>query len=419
MKSRSRGALAVLIAIGTAACQDDSRISAGLGSEVRDSAGIRIVENVQPRDRSRLRWRIGPEPTFATSISAHLDYGAYFARDATRLRDGRIVVAHRDGDLPVFHASGDLRWVWGGQYTPQTGEWTGERTGELGEYFWSDGVAPWPGDSIVAWGDTWGPRVVDEQYGVSVFDAGGNFSRFVPLPIDERDVEDVDATSDGSILVVSKAGQEDSVSVQVWSSEGELRSSLAMLPAVEFFHLAEYGAVWYSKIFGSSPVSEPWAELVVVGNTSRYELRAFRVDGSLARIVRREHVLRPPTPEDVEAFIEMWVAADGFNPRPDLRRHLQSVPVAEHLPAFHQVMSDASGHLWVEEHRVPGGKPSPPLWTVFDPEGKVLGFVETPAGLEILEIGEDYILGTTRDEHHVEHCPPWPHQHVVVWPLAR
>lgn len=415
MKIRPRRALAVLIAVGTVACQQDGRISAGLGSEVRDSAGILIVENVQPRDRSRLPWRIGPKPTFATSVSAHHDYVAYLARDATKLRDGRIVVAHRDGYLPVFRASGDLSRVWGGRYDFQTGEWTGA----LGQRMWSDGVAPWPGDSIVAWGDIWGPRV-DEQYGVSVFDTGGNFSRFVPLPIDERDVEDVDATSDGSILVVSKAGQEDSVSVQIWSSEGELRSSLGMLPAVEFFHLAEYGAVWYSKIFGSSPVSEPWAELVVVGNTSRYELRAFRVDGSLARIVRREHVLRPPAPEDVEAVIEMWVARDEFNSRPEeLHRHLQSVPVAEHLPAFDRVISDASGHLWVEEHRVPGGKLSPLLWTVFDPEGKVLGFVETPAGLEILEIGEDYILGTTRDENHVEHCPPWPHQHVVVWPLAR
>ena len=33
------------------------------------------------------------------------------------------------------------------------------------------------------------------------------------------------------------------------------------------------------------------------------------------------------------------------------------------------------------------------LWTVFDPVGRILGFVETPDGLEIYEIGEDYILG--------------------------
>ena len=51
------------------------------------------------------------------------------------------------------------------------------------------------------------------------------------------------------------------------------------------------------------------------------------------------------------------------------------------------------------------------LWTVFDPEGRVLGFVETPEGLRIWEIGEDYILGRADDGLGVES--------VQVWPLER
>ena len=39
-----------------------------------------------------------------------------------------------------------------------------------------------------------------------------------------------------------------------------------------------------------------------------------------------------------------------------------------------------------------------PVWTVFNPEGHILGFVETPAGLDIYEIGEDYILGLATDD---------------------
>lgn len=41
----------------------------------------------------------------------------------------------------------------------------------------------------------------------------------------------------------------------------------------------------------------------------------------------------------------------------------------------------------------------------------MLGFVETPKGLRIDQIGEDYILGHFRDELDVEH--------VQVWPLKR
>ncbi len=41
----------------------------------------------------------------------------------------------------------------------------------------------------------------------------------------------------------------------------------------------------------------------------------------------------------------------------------------------------------------------------------MLGFVETPTGLEILQIGEDFILGRAKHEFEVEY--------VQVWPLER
>jgi hypothetical protein len=33
------------------------------------------------------------------------------------------------------------------------------------------------------------------------------------------------------------------------------------------------------------------------------------------------------------------------------------------------------------------------VFTVFDPQARRLGDVEVPDGLEVLEIGEDYVLG--------------------------
>ena len=69
--------------------------------------------------------------------------------------------------------------------------------------------------------------------------------------------------------------------------------------------------------------------------------------------------------------------------RAELCRNFQSVPVADRLPAFATVMSDAADHLWVEEFEVPGEERPGALWTVFDAEGHVLGFVETPEGLGV------------------------------------
>ena len=91
----------------------------------------------------------------------------------------------------------------------------------------------------------------------------------------------------------------------------------------------------------------------------------------------------------------------------EVRQNLQSVPVAEHITAFSSVIVDRLDHLWVEEFELPGQARPGSLWTVFDPEGRVLGFVETPDRLEIFEIAEDYILGRSWDEMYVEYVQLW------------
>ena len=48
-----------------------------------------------------------------------------------------------------------------------------------------------------------------------------------------------------------------------------------------------------------------------------------------------------------------------------------------------------------------------PLWTVFDAEGRALGFIETPDGLTVFEIGADYLLGRVTDYLGVESVQVW------------
>ena len=84
-----------------------------------------------------------------------------------------------------------------------------------------------------------------------------------------------------------------------------------------------------------------------------------------------------------------------------------ATPLAATFPALSTILSDASGNLWVREYDFPREQRPAPLWTVFDPEGRVLGFIETPEGLRIGQIGEDYILGHYRDELEVEYVQVW------------
>jgi hypothetical protein len=63
-------------------------------------------------------------------------------------------------------------------------------------------------------------------------------------------------------------------------------------------------------------------------------------------------------------------------------------------------MADAESNLWVADYLAPGDEQ--PRWRVFDPEGRMLGTIETPIGFTIHEIGSDYLLGVERDELDVE-----------------
>ena len=106
----------------------------------------------------------------------------------------------------------------------------------------------------------------------------------------------------------------------------------------------------------------PWGDRIAIGHTHRYEIKAFRLDGSLERIVRLGHAPRVPTRADVEPYIEEEVEANLWREmseseaeslRVQWRRQYQGVPVAEHLPAFESIMTDAVDHLWVEEYESP------------------------------------------------------------------
>lgn len=403
MKSRIIGSLIVACAV---ACRDDPEGSAGLWSETTDSAGIQVVENARPPDDSRLGWRIGPEPTVSIGeVEGEDPYMLYDVADAMMLPGGRIVVANSGtAELRVFNASGVHVATWGGQ---------GEGPGE---FSWLRTIAPWRGDSIAAW---YGPR-----RDISILDGEGNFGRGFTLETNDADrhswaLTPLSATRDGLIMAWHDPHLlVDTVGVEVRDAEGVLLSSLGWFPGQEMgmVDMTTADAILFSVRLPQAT----WGDLFVVGPTDRYELKAFTRDGTLAWIVRRDHETRPVTSADIDAHIEEiisppypddWTESQIEAYQVEQRQRYRAAPIVEHFPAFASVMGDAVGHLWVEEYELPGEERPGSLWTVFDPEGRVLGFVETPEGLEIHEIGEDYLLGRVRDELGVEY--------VQVWPLER
>ena len=321
-----RGLVAAMIAAGSMACLQGDGFSAAPESHVRDSAGIQIVENTRPPNRSRLPWRIGPRPTVSMRVpGGHSPGQTHFSLDATRLRDERIVVAHDEAGMLVYEPSGLPAGSWGG-----SSGWFGY-TGRPEEVVAVRGLARWPGDSIISWGG-----LGESGDGVSVYDTQGNYGRTFTY---ETWIVPEHVTRDGLIVATNAMDYADTMMVQIWDAEGGLRSSLGTHPNFELYTVDDGTGqeALVRKIFGRRSVRTLWGDLVVIGTTSRYELRAFGLDGSLVRIVRRDHTPRAPSTRDIRAHMEAEVSANAYSGRfgdEELGRLLQSTPAAEHLPAF-------------------------------------------------------------------------------------
>ncbi|MXX33295.1 MAG: hypothetical protein F4Z50_00910, partial [Gemmatimonadetes bacterium] len=116
MKIRSFGTIAALMAVACAADQETDS-PAGVHTEFRDSAGIRIVENANPPEGSRLDWRLGPEPLVSIGkVEGEEPYLFTRIFGATMLSDGRIVIGD-DGtkELRVFDRQGNHLETWAGE----------------------------------------------------------------------------------------------------------------------------------------------------------------------------------------------------------------------------------------------------------------------------------------------------------------
>lgn len=412
MKARAIVAVAVL---ATLACQRDAdrdepdQGAALPASETSDSAGILITENARPAEGSRLGWRVGPEPSVSIgAVVGEEPYLLHVVRGAFMVPDGRIVVLDGGTDeMRVFTADGTHLLSWGGK---------GPGTREFSTLL---GAGPWPGDSILAW--------YSGNEGISFFDAKGRYARSIVLRGNHPEQpwanpRPVAARPDGTILSVVGEEALGSMIVEVWDGDGGVRASPGHYRNGEMITMTNVaghtGPV--ELAYSRELVTTTWGDLIVATWNKPYEIRAHKADGTLARIVRREHVPAAPTETDRQLFLEeqksFYLAAvdlDGQTMAEALVQEwmaplVESLTVAEHFPAFSTVLADGADHLWVREYDLPQGERSAPLWTVFDPEGRVLGFVETPEGLDIMQIGEDFILGRVKDQLEVEYVQMWP-----------
>lgn len=390
---RRRGTPLLAGSLLFAACGGDEA-GGGLRTVERDSAGVTIVEN-PPLAEADAFATLDPIPLLEIgALDGPPEHRLYIVRDAHRFPDGRLAIANGGSHEVRFYDTD-------GRHLRSTG---GEGDGP-GEFRNVVSLWPRPGDSLWAW-DT-------RHRSFTVLDLEGRFVGTVPLDADDGLGILAGVFDDGAVLLQgirvfgsSRAPepglQRPPVAVGIHRLDGSLERSLGEWPGNEMFSSLEDGRRGVrGLVFGRDLHTLVVGDRVAIGTTDARSFRLLRRTGDVERIVRVAGALDPVEPGDFERHVDDVLetsANDDF--RAFWRRLFDAMPRHESYPAYSEIEADAARRLWLADYRPPGVERR--MWTVFGPDGHLLGRVRTPDGLRVLEIGEDYILGVSRDELDVE-----------------
>ena len=142
----------------------------------------------------------------------------------------------------------------------------------------------------------------------------------------------------------------------------------------------------------------------MVADNASYEMQMYRSDGALEVIFRRHHEPVPVTDEDVTGLRAPRLASRDEEGRRELERYYRELPPPpETMPSFGwRLQVDRAGNLWVIEYERPS-ESQQRRWTVFHPDGRWLTTIRLPDGFDLMDAGDDWVLGRVRDEFDVEY----------------
>jgi hypothetical protein len=399
-KRSGLGYLAMALVLGGCGDAPGAR-HATVEPTVRDSAGITIVENVSPLWREGQGWRVSGPVLELGSLDGAEAYQFDQVRHAVRLRDGRVAVADGGSQrIRLYDEEGrHLRDVGGKGAGP-------------GEFEGLTMVRPFRGDSIAAWdGRQKRLTVLDESGRVGrVWNVDGVTGMMVPA---------VGWLGDGSLVVMPGMNPMDLAAAEPGERRETRRylrvhgaggiDTLATIPGrdeIVYHEATSFGT--RTVLFGRNAYAALRGDEFVAGESGRFEVARHAGDGSIRRIIRVLAEPRVVTSAELAAARERALEAR----REAARRFAQQLgrpveedrselPTRDTHPFFDRIELDATGHLWVREPS--DDEDAARRWQVFDPEGRWLGAVNTPAGLRVTEIGDDYVIGVHRDEYEVEY----------------
>jgi len=387
-RPRGRQRLLLGLMIALAACGEGGPGEVSTHT-VQDSAGVRIVENSAPAWGEGEEWAFSSEPLLGIGVlEGPEEYMLFRARGALHLSDGRTVMINSGTQELRFYGADGL-------FLGSTGA-EGEGPGEFRSlgFLWRS-----RGDSLVVY--DLGLRRF------SVFGDDGAYARSFLLSSDESQLAFPEGVfEDGSVLAAVDEGDQGNygelgvlrgvMRFGRYGREGALEESLVSLPGSELFKGTHPDGSGFttSRRHAVRPFSAVGPNTWYYGSGDTFEFQERGRDGTLRQIVRLPKERRS-MPQAVRSAWEENLREMS----PSGRAIWGAVPLPDSLPTHQRLVLDREGCLWVQSYTVLDEEPH---WSVLEPSGRWLGDLALPEGLNVTEIGADYVMGIWADTLGVE-----------------
>lgn len=357
------------------------------------------------RTGSLEQWAVAPAASAVVGgPDEREDYQLFRVTGATRLSDGRIVIANGGtSDLRYYSSDGDHLLTVGGE-----GDGPGEMRGIMQ-------ITALPGDTLL---------VLSFRPGLTWFDPSGAYVR--SMSIDFWGLGGAEcrigegnwfALADGSILAVLEdnfgipgcppsppSPWRQSALVGRADPAGTSFDTLAIMPGTER-NSPNY------RVFGRSLLMAWNHDAVYLTDTGSDELLELDVSGDTVQMWQTPFEARPIPPEAKRVTHREFERPDGTVQRGNDYLYPDS------YPATGRLLVARTGELWVMAYPaitepISSWQLSRAFafvldddgadWRVLGEDGSVLAQVRTPPGMFVLEAGSDYVIGLRKDELDVE-----------------